>query len=358
MPENISLPRNPNANFEHTALRHADAIQVVPNAVAPQGPSGGSNSIQPMSNEQRLFELAFKRYEESLAKYDEALTKHNGAIEQNQQIETANGGKQKQADKLDKLKAAAQKVASHGIAGDNYISYREVQDLLHSSDPAQREAADILLAHWNELPATKHRDWGGGMNCGEMLIAATQLGNEATKLRDGLQKAVTVPPHPGAPPVPPNATGLVSTSQASTGTGSSSNSGASGGTSNTGGTSTSNGTGATGNNKPVDPSDFEKTAMATYLALPPFSSNATTGEGRMQDGMQHLQGGMEALEKDLAVAASKGDQAAITRINSQMQKLQAGVTALMTMLKQRQELESNMAKMFSEMAMSSIRNMR
>lgn len=78
----------------------------------------------------------------------------------------------------------------------------------------------------------------------------------------------------------------------------------------------------------------------------------------MQDGANHLQKSLDALEKDLAAAAAKGDQAAMTAINNKISKLQAGMSALMQMMKQRQEMESNMAKMFSEMAMSSIRNMR
>jgi hypothetical protein len=96
----------------------------------------------------------------------------------------------------------------------------------------------------------------------------------------------------------------------------------------------------------------------SFSQLPPFSSSATTGEGRMLDATAHLQTSLDALEKDLAAAAAKGDQGAMTAINAKIAKFQAGMSALMQMMKQRQEMESNMSKMFSEMASSAIRNMR
>ena len=78
----------------------------------------------------------------------------------------------------------------------------------------------------------------------------------------------------------------------------------------------------------------------------------------MLDASAHIQNKLDAMEKDLAIAAANGNQGAMTAINAQIAKLQAGMTALMQMIKQRQEMESNMSKMFSDMAKSAISNMR
>ncbi len=78
----------------------------------------------------------------------------------------------------------------------------------------------------------------------------------------------------------------------------------------------------------------------------------------MLDASKHLQTTLDALEKDLAIAAASGNQGAMTSINSKIAKFQAGMSALMQMMKQQQEMLSNMSKMYSEMASSSIRNMR
>jgi hypothetical protein len=69
---------------------------------------------------------------------------------------------------------------------------------------------------------------------------------------------------------------------------------------------------------------------------------------------------LEALESGSRRAAAATGRSGCddSLINSKIAKLQAGMSALMQMMKQRQEMESNMSKMFSEMAMSAIRNMR
>ena len=78
----------------------------------------------------------------------------------------------------------------------------------------------------------------------------------------------------------------------------------------------------------------------------------------MQDGLQYCQNKLEALQSDLASAAARGDQGAISLINSEIAKFQAGLSALMQMMKQQQEMQSNMSKMFNDMAAAAIRNMR
>lgn len=124
------------------------------------------------------------------------------------------------------------------------------------------------------------------------------------------------------------------------------------------GASTPPASGAANGTPPKTPEQANAEMYPSFSKLPEFSSSATTGEGRMLDATTHLQKGLDALEQDLAAAAARGDQAAMSAINNKVAKLQAGMSALMQMMKQRQEMESNMSKMFSEMAMSAIRNMR
>jgi hypothetical protein len=277
-----------------------------------------------------------KAYQQALAKYEAALDKHNAALEQNKAIDAENKPFADKAAFFDKMRESLLKVASHGLAGDSYISKQELTDLLASSDPAQRAAAEFLLANWDAIPAPKYSDWGGGMNANEMRQWATTCGKEAESWRKQMKPHVSVPAHPGSPPPPP---GAQSSSSASTGQSQQNN-----GTSNSDATKT--------------PEQGNADMYPTFSQLPEFSSSATTGEGRMLDASIHLQKGLDALEQDLALAAADGNQGKMTAINNKIAKLQAGMSALMQMMKQRQEMETNMSKMFSDMAMSAIRNMR
>lgn len=94
-----------------------------------------------------------------------------------------------------------------------------------------------------------------------------------------------------------------------------------------------------------------------YLdAIPPFSSNATTGEGRLLDAIDNMQARMDALEKDMAAA---GDNPGLMqRLNAMYTKMNTAMSMFTQLLKQRTEMMNNMQKMYSEMAMSAIRNMR
>lgn len=288
-----------------------------------------------------------KAYLDALAKYEAALEKHTAAIDQNNAIDLENKPLAEKAEFFDKMRESLLKVTTHGVAGDSYVSKQELTDLLASSDPAQARAAEFLLANWDAIPAPKYSDWGGGMNANEMRQWATTCGKEAESWRKQMKPHVPVPTHPGSPPPPP-------------GTGQTSSSGSTGTTKAGSPTPTTGSEGAQGAKEgtQVTPDEFRARALANANKVPAFSSNATTGEGRMQDGLQHCQNKLEALQADLAEAAARGDQGAISLINAEIAKFQAGLSALMQMMKQQQEMQSNMSKMFNDMAMSALRNMR
>ncbi len=106
--------------------------------------------------------------------------------------------------------------------------------------------------------------------------------------------------------------------------------------------------------------EAEARIFANYNKVGPFSSDAPSPEGRLQDAAGHIQKGLDALQEDLITAstASPPNQGEIMAIQQKMQQVQNAFSAIMQMMKQLQEMQSNMSKMFSEMAMSSIRNMR
>lgn len=309
--------------------------------------SAEQGHANPPSVADQAYASAMKKYEAALEKYESALAAHNGANAQNVSIDAANAPLEKEAAFWDEARAALLKVASHSLAGDSYISKKELTDLLGSTDPLQRSAADFLIANWDKIPVNKYPDWGGGMNADEMRQGAVAAGAHATAKRNLKQAHVNVPPHPGAPPTPPSPPGQSPETSRSAATGAP---GAQGGT-----TTPSTPPATT---PPKTPEQANAEMFPSFSQLPSFSSAAPTGEGRMLDATVHLQKSLDALEQDLAAAAAKGDQASMTAINNKVAKFQAGMSALMQMMKQRQEMESNMSKMFSEMAMSSIRNMR
>jgi hypothetical protein len=91
-------------------------------------------------------------------------------------------------------------------------------------------------------------------------------------------------------------------------------------------------------------------------AVPPYNSKATSGEGRLLDAIDNMQARMDALEKDMAAA---GDNPALMqRLNAMYTKMNTAMSMFTQLLKQRTEMMNNMQKMYSEMAMSAIRNMR
>jgi hypothetical protein len=103
---------------------------------------------------------------------------------------------------------------------------------------------------------------------------------------------------------------------------------------------------------------LEARVFENYGKLGPFTTDAATSEGRLEAGANYIQKGLDALNDDLVKATLSGNQGEIMMVQNKIQKMQAGLSALMQMMKQQQEMLSNMSKMFNEMAMSSIRNMR
>ncbi|MCA3013687.1 MAG: hypothetical protein INH41_14995, partial [Myxococcaceae bacterium] len=125
-------------------------------------------------------------------------TARQQALDTNAQIERENGELDKEIDKKTKLKDALLKVTTHGLAGDAYLSRQELRDLLQSSDLAQREAAEMVLKQWDQLPVKKYTDWGGGMNTNEMRDAAMKLAGEIDELKARKRELVPVPAEPAA----------------------------------------------------------------------------------------------------------------------------------------------------------------
>lgn len=358
---NANAAQNPGGQVTSVSMAaRADQIAILARTAFPPPPAPSSSEqghgSAPSAAEQ-AYAKAMEKYEAALAKYEADLAAHNSANTQNAAIDSANAPLEEQAAFWEEMKSSLLKVTTHGLAGDSHLSMNELRTLLTSTDPGQRSAADFILSNWDKIPATKLPDWGGCMNTNDMRDAAVQAGREAASNRNLKQKHVAVPPHPGSPPNPPAAPGATaptSQSNASTGT---SNSGATGGT---GGTTDPSGSAPTDGSKPpqTTPDEFRAKALENSNKVPAFSSSATTGEGRMQDGLQYCQNKLEALQSDLASAAARGDQGAISLINSEIAKFQAGLSALMQMMKQQQEVQSNMSKMFNDMAAAAIRNMR
>ncbi|MER2563089.1 MAG: hypothetical protein ABTQ32_20345 [Myxococcaceae bacterium] len=268
--------------------------------------------------ESLAYAAAMAQYNKALEKYNADLDAHNGANARNVEIDRANLPHENTAAFWDEMRASLLKVTSHDVRDGGYISREELKKLLHSSDPLQRSCADFLLNNWESIPAPKYDAWGGGMNVSEMLDGAVAAGRNANLERSLRLPHVDVPAHPGSPPQPPPVPGQ--SSQAIT------NSSAS--------------TGATSN----------------LNSVPPFSSASDTGEGRLLDGIDHLQAEMDALEKD--IVACKDNPAQMQALNNKYTKLQTAQSMLMQLLKQRNEMMNNIQKMYSDMAMSAVRNMR
>lgn len=220
----------------------------------------------------------------------------------------------------------------------------ELNDFANSLtlSPETKAAARWLLAQSDaDLAALGLRKGEGGVTKESINAVLGSLGIKIADLQSQIRSELPVPGEPPPPPAP-------TTSQ-----------NGSTGTPTTGGTPSPTSSGATGagaNNQTGE--EFRAKSLKNSNAVPPFSTNAATGEGRMQDGLKYTQDKLEALQADLTEAAARGDQGAIALINAEIAKYQAGLSALMQMLKQMQEMQSNMSKMFSEMASSAIRNMR
>lgn len=289
-------------------------------------------------------------------RYQEAVDARNAIIAENKEIKAANENINRQVTELERVKSNLDLLS--GVIHSNTVFTS--QDLSNiANDPLQtqaiREAARWMLGLSREQmnqygieTANGLLPFTNGVSKQSMAAVSGKLQNQIAELKAGLRPEKEVPPDPSQPN---------SSSSPSTTNTSSSGSTGSGGTSGTGGTS---GSAPTDGSKPpqTTPDEFRAKALENSNKVPAFSSSATTGEGRMQDGLQYCQNKLEALQSDLASAAARGDQGAISLINSEIAKFQAGLSALMQMMKQQQEVQSNMSKMFNDMAAAAIRNMR
>lgn len=203
-----------------------------------------------------------------------------------------------------------------------------------------KDAARWLLSQSDaDLAALGLQKGEGGVTKESINTALAALQAKIPELKAQIRPELPVP----GEPVPP----LVANQNPSSSTNSSTGTNGSGGTGNTSG--------------PKETSaQVEARVFENYKKVGPFSSDATSAEGRLQDATGHVQKGIDALQNDLIAASTKEppNQAEIMMIQNKMQQLQNALSALMQMMKQQQEMQSNMSKMFSEMASSAIRNMR
>ncbi len=310
-----------------------------------EGHGGGKvdNSRTPPSPAQLEFERKAKERED--------------VIKQNTAIKESNSNLNTQIGKLETTKTHLSALAQIWDLSASFTR-AELNDYTNSAflSAEIKDAARWLLSQSDaDLAALGLRKGEGGVTKDSIN---TVLGSLNTKIADLKAQIRPELPVPGEPTPPPP----TSSTSSSTGTGGTSGNGAAptNGTSGTNGTNGTSGAGtADGSKAPqMSPDEFRAKALENSNKVPAFSSSATTGEGRMQDGLQYCQNKLEALQSDLASAAARGDQGAISLINSEIAKFQAGLSALMQMMKQQQEMQSNMSKMFNDMAASAIRNMR
>lgn len=325
--ESARVGAEPTNNFvvpDNLKKKAESALASFPSTVNP-GPQEQGHANPPSAAEQ-AYASAMKKYETALEKYESDLAGHNTANAQNTAIDKANEPHEKKAEFWDKMRESLLKVCTHSIAGDSYISRQELTDLLASSDPGQRSAAEFILANWDQTGAPKYGAWGGGMNANEMRQAAVRAGAEATGNRNLKQPHVTVPPHPGAPPTPPppppTQTGPVPTTQPNPSTGS--------------------------------PTQSPNPASQT----PPVSGSSpltgtSSGMAGLGQGIDNIQTEIDGLIQQMKDDPSRANeiQARITKLTNQVQSLTALMNQIFTM-------QSNLSKMLSEMAMTAIRNMR
>lgn len=233
------------------------------------------------------------------------------------------------------------------MIGDLSASFTrgELNDFTNSAtlSPEIKAAARWLLSQSDaDLAALGLRKGEGGVTKESINIALAALEVKIPALQAQLRPETPVPGEPPRPNSAPNPS--------------------------TGGTDGpspgSAGSPAPANSAPPKPTEtreqLEARVFANLKKVPPFHSDAPTAEGRMEDAVMHLQDCTNALNDDLVAATMKDppNQGEIMMIQQRMQALQNALSALMEMQKQRHEMQSNMSKMFNEMAMTSIRNMR
>lgn len=187
----------------------------------------------------------------------------------------------------------------------------ELNDYTNSAtlSPEIKAAARWLLSQSDaDLAALGLRKGEGGVTKDSINTVLGSLEGKISDLRAQIRPELPVP----GEPVPPPASNQNPTSSTNSSTGTNNTNG-------TNNTSESSGAGSTDAKQPAQTgAEFRAKALANSNKVPDFVSTATTGEGRMQDGLQHCQNKLDALQTDLAEAAARGDQGAISIINAEI----------------------------------------
>lgn len=303
---------------------------------------------------------------EAKAKFDREVAAHENAVKTNLDVKTHNAGVDKEVKKWTDLKSAVDTLANMKwdlVELDGVITDAEMAKIASNAPSPYKEAAQLLLAN-PEVMAMWPKVNGGflglspcvgfTMSPSGLLVELQKRANNAENTR---RTEVPVPPHPGNLPAPSPS----SDRSPAVGGPPTQNPPTPGGTPPPpNGSTPPSGPGATppATAPKETEAELKQRVFKKFNQLPPFSTDAKSAEGRMEDGVNYLQKGLDALNDDLVAATLSGNQGEIMMIQNKIQKMQAGLSALMQMMKQQQEMLSNMSKMFNEMAMSSIRNMR
>jgi hypothetical protein len=239
---------------------------------------------------------------------------------------------------LEQQKAHLNVLYQSGQIGEGVLTWKELEFLKANGSDAEKAAATWMIQNksdfWDTmLKSSTALDLNGVPNLnGEPVGRGLTREGFQAKIREldaysaqTRATKVTLPADPGPAPGTPTAV-----TNASTGTGST----------------------------PSTPTPKASGASMTpnFDGVGPIKQTGRTGEENLLGGIDHLQAQMEALEKDMVAAAS--DPAKMQRINQMYSKLQTAQSMLMQLLKQRTEMMNNIQKMYSEMAMSAVRNMR
>jgi hypothetical protein len=279
------------------------------------------------------------------AKYEREATAHDDAVKTNSEVKTHNAKVDEEVKKWNDLKAAVDTLSNikwDCVELDFAITWAEMKHIAERGASPYKEAAQLVMLNQEVMdmwPKTARGFFS--MSSANLLVELQRRSNAAAGTK---RDEVPVPPHPGNPPT-------------------------SGGNANVGGPPTQNpppGASPTpgGGVSPTPPPGSETTPKPPSTdsktpaldAVPPYNSKATTGEGRLLDAIDNMQARMDALEKDMAAA---GDNPALMqRLNAMYTKMNTAMSMFTQLLKQRTEMMNNMQKMYSEMAMSAIRNMR
>jgi hypothetical protein len=264
-----------------------------------------------------------------VVKYEQDLAARNAIIKENEAIKSQNAPIEAEIKALEKERAHLDKLFSHDLVrGDDVLTWNELEHLAqYSSDPAQKEAARWLLSRpdlFDSLPKKTTFVGGEGINMSGCAARMGQLQERIAALTAQLTPVKEVPVEPARPGSEPSALSRTSSPD----------------------------------KEPESKQQADARIFSNFNKVPPFSTSSSTAEGRLADASTYLQKRLDALSEDLINASVGGNQGEILAVQAKIQGLQAAMSAVTQMMKQQQELISNMSKMYSDMAMSSIRNMR